>query len=327
MTDYLAVFSKTRAYKLLVEEKAENALGHAYLFVSPDAETVKEFLTVAAKIFMCAEKTPCGVCRACRLIDSGSHPDVAVLPRTGEKILTEDVNYVVSESYVRPLESDKRLFLIRGAENMNDSAQNKLLKTLEEPPAGVHILLGATNTDAILPTVKSRAKKIEISAFCDEDIINALKDDCPDTERLREAVLSGDGTIGKARELYSSPETEKCFTLVKEVFTGMKSSKDLLKYSTKITAEKVEPKAFFSAAELFFSDMQRYFSAGTGAVKIKAFIPAITAAEGFNLGSATNAVDKTVEAQKRLKYNANPVAVTEWFLFHVLEGRYKWQKL
>lgn len=327
MTDYLALFSKTRAYKLLAEEKAENALGHAYLFVSPDSETVKNFLVVAAKLFMCEEKTPCGACRTCRLIEAGIHPDVTVLPRSGEKILTEDVNYVVSESFVRPLESDKRLFLICGAENMNDSAQNKLLKTLEEPPLGVHILLGATNTDAILPTVKSRTKKIEIPAFCDEDIINALKKDCPDEARLKAAVLSGDGTVGKAKELYSSQETEKCFSLVKEVFTDMKSSKDLLRYSAKISAAKVEPKAFFSAAELFFSDMQRYFAAGENTVKIKEFIPAIAAAEGFNLGSATNATEKTAEAQKRLKYNANPVAVTEWFLFQVLEGKYKWQKL
>jgi DNA polymerase-3 subunit delta' len=86
---------------------------------------------------------------------------------------SEEVNELIEESYLKPIEGDKKIFIVNRAESINHVAQNKLLKTLEEPPKGVHIIMGATNEHALLPTIKSRVKKYIFSTIC--NIANGRK--------------------------------------------------------------------------------------------------------------------------------------------------------
>ena len=124
-----ALIRRTNAYKV-VENDKKNGLFHAYLLLSKDEKYLKEDMKAFAKLIMC-QNGGCGECRVCRLIDRENHADVKFLPENGDKILTEDINALIEESYVKPLEEDKKLFLIVGAEKMPAVAQNKLLKTLE----------------------------------------------------------------------------------------------------------------------------------------------------------------------------------------------------
>ena len=70
-----------------------------------------------------------------------------------------DIDELIAQTYIKPIESEKRVFALVNTASMNGPAQNKLLKTLEEPPKNVFILMGIENESAILPTVKSRIKK------------------------------------------------------------------------------------------------------------------------------------------------------------------------
>ena len=127
----------------------------------------------------------------------------------GENYNTEDVNTLTEECYIKPVESDIKIFIINHGETMTTQAQNKLLKTLEEPPKNVFILIGATNSYAFLPTVLSRVNKVEIPQFSDETLFNALKEEYADHEKLKTAISCGDGTVGKAVALYGDEATEK----------------------------------------------------------------------------------------------------------------------
>ena len=326
MIDLSALLQKTNAYKIIENDKKENRLSHAYLVLTPDGDMLKDYLKVFAKLICCDCLQPCDKCRVCSLTDKEMHPDVLFYPKKEGAISVDDVNSLIEESYLKPIESDKKLFVIVGAENMNASSQNKLLKTLEEPPKNVHILLGATSEFALLSTIKSRVKKLEVPPFDNQTIINALKEDCPDQEKLYSAVGCSDGILGKALALYGDEELSMVSKLAIDVIVNMNSSSQVLEYSNKILQPKIELNQFLSVLELMLRDMLVVSQGANNIVINKGVLNELKKAQNFTTGAIIHALDSITEGQKRKKFNMNPTMLVEWLLFQILEGKYKWQK-
>ena len=327
MMKLLSLVKQTSAYKVISADKKAGKLSHAYLIICSDQYYLDQYLRVLAMLITCNNIEPCITCRSCSLIAKDSFADVDFYPKGRKEVLSEDINSIVSSSYIKPIESDKRLFVISQAQTMNLSAQNKLLKTLEEPPNGVHILIGTTTEHAILPTVKSRSKKLEISGFSAQDLFNYLSQDYPDEVKLNEAIACSDGLLGKAIALYLDSSLKTVIDLVKDVFVNMHSSADVLEFSNKITKADIDFNQFISVAELFLRDMLAIFSGKQNLVKNQVVFTLLENAKGFNTGSVLYILEKLAEARKRKKFNANPTMLIEWLLFTILEGKFKWQKL
>lgn len=327
MTDFLALLKDTRAYKTIYNDRKNDTLSHAYLIITPDGDNVKEYLKIFAKIITCESDFPCGSCRTCRLIDVENFSDVLFYPKKQNTVLSEDVTSLIEESYLKPVESQKKVFILSNAETMNVQAQNKLLKTLEEPPKNVHILIGATSEFPLLSTVKSRVKKLEIPPFTYEQLFNALNGECEDTEKLASAISCGDGTVGKVKALYSDENLSKAIELAVDLIVNMQSSAQVLDYSIKISALKIDATEFMSVLELLFSDLMKILSGKSQSVSFKKQFEDIKKASGYSIGAVVNALEKINEGYKRRKFNQNGTMLIEWLLFQILEGKYKWQKL
>ena len=314
-------------YKTFVNAKSEEKLSHAYLIVHPDPEAVSEIVKVFAKIIACESIEPCGNCRTCSLIEKGIHPDVIFLPKGKDKdaVVSEDVAFIVEDSYIQPIEGNKKIFAITHGETMNASGQNKLLKTLEEPPENVFIIIGATSGYPILPTVKSRTEKIEIPAFSETELFLALKKECPEEDRLKSAIALGDGTVKRAKELYFGGDVNSALGFAADVICDLKTSREILDFSQRFAAEKIKIGDFLSALETVFSDLLYRESGKPELMKNKDVAERLKSAEGFNLGAILYCLDKISEAQKRLKSNQDSM-IFEWLLFSILEGKYKWRK-
>ena len=325
MIQFLPLIKDTEAYRTVKNDRDFGRLSHAYLILSADGDNLLEYLKVIAKLMVCDNDEPCNKCRSCSLIDAGGHADVYFYPKK-ETVLVEDVNSLIEESYLKPIETNKKIFIVNHAETMNASAQNKLLKTLEEPPKNVHIILGATSEFPLLPTVKSRVKKLEIPFFTADKLFEVLNSEYPDVERLKSAIACGDGTVGKTVSLYSDDGLKTLAELIKDVLINMKSSKDVLYYSTKITASKCELSQFLSVLEVYLRDLLLISQGREDLVSDKTSISVLKKAERFNTGAILHALESITEANKRKKFNANPTILIEWLLFQILEGKYKWQK-
>lgn len=323
MVDVSALIRSQNAYKIVAKDKQNKKLSHAYLILHPDGENLKSVLKNFAKIFLCKEDLPCGKCSTCRRIDDETYSDLLIYPKDKETINTTDVNDLIEESFVKPIEGEKKVFIINHAEAMNPASQNKILKTLEEPSKNVHIILGATTIHSLLPTVRSRVKKLEIPTFDQNTLLNVLSEDCPDLERLKESINFSDGTISGALDFYSNPDKILLLDQVDDLLINMKSSKQVLDFSVKIT----NPEQFIDALEITVKDLLLYKSGGVKEPKNARQKNIIDKAEGFSVGALVHACDKVLEAKKRLKFNGNENAVLEWLLFSILEGKYKWQKL
>ncbi|MEP6640045.1 MAG: AAA family ATPase [Chloroflexota bacterium] len=122
---------------------------------------------------------PCRICRACRLVDHGSHPDLHRLGPAGPGrqvvIGGQDARYrgikdLVGELQLMPVEGGARVAVIESADRMNEDAQSALLKTLEEPPGGVTIVLCAHQEARLLPTVRSRCFRVRLGLVGTRDI-------------------------------------------------------------------------------------------------------------------------------------------------------------
>lgn len=306
------IIRNTNAYKIIYGEKKRGELSHAYLIVCPDGVMLKTYMKLFASLIMCENDGACGECRPCRLIDKEAYADCDFYPKDGDKIKTADIDDLVSKTIIRPIESDVRMFVLVGAENMTAEAQNKILKTLEEPPRNVCILIGATSDNALLPTVKSRVKRLDVPPFSDGEIRRALGEDYPDKAKLESAIALGGGKIGSVIKAYTDGNAEKMQAFCREVLFSMRSSKDVAKYSSKINKDNI--KDFVSilkseVANLLVKDNRKAED------------------NGYVTGALIAISDMLAEKERALYYNANAVMVADSVLLAILGEKYRWQKL
>ncbi len=176
---------------------------HAYLLTGPvgsgKAAAARAF---AAEILVQGSPDPEETRRRV-MLDPSPHPDLVWLRPTGMSHAVADVReQLIHRAPLRPFEGQKRIFVIESAEALNDESQNAMLKTLEEPPAHAHILLIASETESVLPTVASRCQRIEFEPLPEQAVIERLPPSLPEPQAKAVARLSR-GDLGRARFLAS----------------------------------------------------------------------------------------------------------------------------
>ncbi|HET9184750.1 MAG TPA: hypothetical protein VFN82_01295 [Solirubrobacterales bacterium] len=134
---------------------------HAYLFLGPRGSGKRAAARAfAAEILAAAAADPLDARRRA-LLDPSPHPDLVWLAPRGAQHLVEEVRErVIRAAAYRPFEGGRRVFVIEAAEAMRDESQNALLKTLEEPPEFVHLLLLSSDPEGLLETVASRCQPV-----------------------------------------------------------------------------------------------------------------------------------------------------------------------
>ncbi len=158
---------------------------HAVLLVGPAAVGKTTLAADLAAGLLCLAPDPvdrpCRACRACRMVAGGNHPDLhrlrpdgpggqVVIGGSREAGATRGIRDLVHELAFLPVEGGARVAIVEGAAQMNEDAQHALLKTLEEPPSGVTIVLCADREDPLLATVRSRCARIRLGPLGVRDI-------------------------------------------------------------------------------------------------------------------------------------------------------------
>lgn len=328
MAGFTELILKSNAYRLLSADKTAGRLSHAYMLLTSDKQYLREYLKIFARLIMCENSatSSCNVCRICRLISEEKLADAHFYPENkGDKLGAKEAGEIIEETFVKPYELDKKIFIIEDIADMNISGQNKLLKTVEEPSQNTFILIGASSIHAVLPTVQSRVKKLEIPAFSTDELMKALIVECPDVERLTVACRASDGTYGDAKKLYFDEDFAKANGLAKWVLTNMQSSRDVLKVMTEVSSSGVKTGEFLDALEVLFYDMMVYFSAK----RVSETLPNaefFKELKGFNRASAVYALDRIKETKVKDYFNGNDIMMLERLLLQILEGKYKWKR-
>jgi DNA polymerase-3 subunit delta' len=150
------------------------APSHAYLFCGPAGSGKRTVARAFASALLTeGAADPAG---AAVRVEHGAHPDLTwVAPASAAGILVGDVDEAVVAGAARtPFESSRRVFVIEDADELNDQAANRMLKTLEEPPAFAHLILLTSRPGEVLPTIASRCQSVRFDAPSIEQIAARL---------------------------------------------------------------------------------------------------------------------------------------------------------
>lgn len=210
-----------RAWNILSSMIKNKRIPHALLIEGEEGLGKKTLARYIAKACLCdADDFPCLACKTCHLIDVGSHPDYQVIVPDGAAIKVDQIRALRTEAFLTPMAAKGRVFIIDRAHTMNASAQNALLKVLEEPPKGVTFILLAKSASLLLETIRSRSVCLTLSPVpLESDGFKKVADTADvslnDAERL---LRTTDGNIGLAIA-YSKEEITSLSGVASELLT------------------------------------------------------------------------------------------------------------
>jgi DNA polymerase-3 subunit delta' len=211
----------------------------AYLILGPEGIGKALIARTIAAALVCQaapEQRPCRQCGACRKVAGATHTDVWAEEPTGRSltITVDQVSTIQRRLSFRRLEGRHRVVLILGAGTMNEHAQNKLLKTLEEPPAGTVLILTALHRGLMLQTVRSRCQKLALGGVGIAPLAAWLmREHHAAEDAAQSAAAAAGGLPGRAIELLDPDRAAARaarVTVVSDALAGDRAArKDLLK--------------------------------------------------------------------------------------------------
>lgn len=150
--------TQPRVREFLARAVASGRASHAYLFVGAPGSGKLDAAWALAQALLC-ENGGCGACDACVRVARHTHPDVHHLaPESATGYLIAQIRDLLDDVALAPIRAQRKVYIIERAEQLRANSANALLKTLEEPPAGVTFILLGTAQDTILPTIVSRCQ-------------------------------------------------------------------------------------------------------------------------------------------------------------------------
>lgn len=236
------IIANERIKETLITAVKSNKILHSYMFLGTEGIGKKMIAIEFAKMILCTgEEKYCNNCKSCIELDTDNNPDFEMIQPDGNNIKIEQIRNMQEKIYERPVVSDKKVYIIDDADKMTKEAQNCLLKTLEEPPKNVVLILIGQNENLFLTTIKSRCMitnfqkigNLEMRKYLEEnydlnnisdDILNlfqgsikkaiSLKDKQAEYEQIKECI----GNIEKYRKIEIITKLDIIYQSKEEIF-------------------------------------------------------------------------------------------------------------
>lgn len=311
--DYTSVIMRSNKYIKIVDELDGDKLCHAYLIKSADQDYLKQFcFCVAAKI----------VNSNLNSIQKNIHPDVFI----SEKLDADGVNSLAESLYISPYQSDKKVYVLLNAENINEVSQNKLLKSLEEPPKNVVFLLACNSTNKILSTVKSRTKLIELDNLSNDQILDILVSNGSDKNLAQIAVCNCGGNSTLAKK-FTSDNFLNLYNICLDMLENVKSSRDCLLFVNLLDNKTIDKSELLDLVMILMRDCLVIISGNPNLVQNSHQLDRLKLiSSSFTPLAASNIISICLKLKEDLFFNANGVQVIDKLVMHIAEEKFKCKK-
>ena len=184
-----------------------NKMSHSYMFLGTSGIGKKMIAKEFAKMILCqGQQKYCNKCKSCIEFDSNNNPDFQLIEPEGVSLKIDQIRQMQKKIIEAPIISEKKVYIIDDADLMTTEAQNCLLKTLEEPPEFVTIILIGSRENNFLSTIKSRCTIIKFQDIENEKIKQYLSQNYGISDISENMLEVFSGSIGKAEQLKSKQE-------------------------------------------------------------------------------------------------------------------------
>ena len=187
------IIGNDKLKKELIHSVEINKTSHSYLFIGTEGIGKKLIAEEFAKMLLAVK-------------DTENSPDFSIIEPDGNSIKIEQIREFQKKVSEKPIISNKKVYIINDSDKMTVEAQNCLLKTLEEPPEFVTIILIGTNENSFLSTIKSRCMILHFEKISDEQIQKYLQDNHQTEINSKIMLEACQGSIGKALEIKDKQE-------------------------------------------------------------------------------------------------------------------------
>ena len=328
------VVGHRRLIDLLSRAVARDSLPPSLILAGPSGVGKKRAAVAVAQALNCLSPRSgkdfdsCGTCPACTRIARGVHPDVLIVePGDSGSIKVDQVRDIVDRSMYRPFDGKRRVVIIDDADALVPSAQNALLKTLEEPPSSSVFMLVTSRPDLLLPTVVSRCPRLRFRALDDADVVAVLKSMGKSETEARAAAVSADGSISRALDA-STGELVEARDVARRVLKQaaatadprqrLEGSKDLLENTGKGSAEdRSQVAAHLRAMASIVRDVELLSTRADVALAnedVRSEIERLSAFRGDRGIRAFTTIDQALEA---IAGNAGVKVVADWVMVNI----------
>lgn len=280
-------------------------LSHAYLLHSKDRLLNDEVAKLFAMKIFCDDKRPCFECDACKKMMLDKNPDFVEVDKSA--INVEDISKIIEDAWLKPMSFDYKVVLIKNADTINELAQNKLLKTLEEPSSSLVFIFTTTNEEKLLPTIKSRVKKIYLNFNFDTTLKQELA-----SMGVNERFLQSDFTLTEMVENSQNEEYLNYLNCLDDVLINLNSTQDIPKSIAKLKISNQNKMIYLKLIEKLFGGNINIFSerlqskmASECSTELKVKIKSL--------------IEK---AYQRLRSNVNANYVFDVLLYEILREKY-----
>ncbi|MBQ9369625.1 MAG: hypothetical protein IJU10_00960 [Clostridia bacterium] len=308
------------AYRTVESDIRRGEMSHAYFIVSEDKDAVDTLFSLIAMRVYC--DTVCKECKECRKILMRSKPDVKFLAEGDENFSVEEMSALTEDAGMTSFEGGAKLYFFKNFERVSEAAQNKLLKTLEEPYPNVHFILSAANTGSVLPTVLSRSKQVLLTAFPAEAIREGLIRSGVEEDRAERGARIGQGSFTRARILAADEDFSRHVSEVTEMVCGLKRSADVRGYLKSPIFSKERFPATLSILEIVLGDAVNAHL-GLPLVLTESAKEIGEIAEMYTVAALGAALDVVLTCRIRLKANCIAQNVADYLMLKMVEVKYK----
>ena len=320
---------------LTARAAVRGSLPPSLIFAGPDGVGKRLAAISLAQLFNCLspaagdqESPPdaCGHCTVCRRIARGAHADVLMIePGDTGSIKVDQARAAIERSAYRPFEGRRRVVIVDDADAMEASAQNALLKTLEEPPAASTFVLVTSRPDLLLPTVRSRCQRVWFGPLGPADTAQVLMRDHGFAEKDAHAAAAlAEGSLAHALEgdTEAYVEAREAAMSMLGTVAHAPNSMQRLAAARALGRDKVDRDELGRRLRLVSSVLRdlgvlqahvedRALANGDLKPALQRLLPAF---EGDRAVRAFTAVEKALDALDR---NASPKIVADWLAFQV----------
>ncbi|MCH4220688.1 MAG: DNA polymerase III subunit delta' [Eggerthellaceae bacterium] len=223
---------------------ANDRVGQSYLFTGP-AGSNKTLAAYAFSQAIICSNNGCGTCDDCRRIMRRRHPDVRYFAPEGAKgYLVSQIRSIVEDVDRAPIRASRKIYIIDRVDLLGVQAANAFLKTLEEPPEDVVIILLGRTVDSVLPTIVSRCQTVPFRHIPAHEACGIIRQNTGALEFQAVAALQAcDGSISRAIEFVRSNERMGFRTRVLEIVHSLALADDLdvLQYASELVKDAQAP--------------------------------------------------------------------------------------